>query len=188
MVTRLKDSYDLYMKSHDVICRGQTLFSPQFPVSSHIVNMQILNKQKNKSQSVLKAPLFIGPTVEGREKEKPLSRHGSPATGLQSSETLSTRDLFFNHRSTSCGLLREWKLHSTTITTQDKVPSLPTTDVQELSYMKKKKTYNRCLVIGLRAPVKVHLTFRVNLEGGLRACGICTNIFDPPSSPIRGPN
>ncbi len=140
MVTRLKDSYDLYMKtkSHDVICWGQTLFSQQFPASSHIVNMQILNKQKNKSQSVLKAPLFIGPTVEGREKEKPLSRHGSPATGLQSSETLSTRDLFFSHRSTSCGLLREWKLHSTTITTQDKVPSLPTTDVQELSYMDKK--------------------------------------------------
>lgn len=95
------------MKSHDAICRGQTLFSQRFPASSHIVNLQILNKQRNKSQSMLKAPLSIGPTVEGREKEKPLSRHGSPATVLQSSETLSTRDLFFSHRSTSCGLLQE---------------------------------------------------------------------------------
>ncbi len=58
------------------------------------------------------------------------------------------------------------------------------TDVQERSYMdKKNKKYNRCLVIGLRAPVKVHLTFWVNLEGGLHACGICTNIFDHPLHP-----
>jgi len=36
----------------------------QFP-NSHKVNLQILVKQKNKNQAVLKAPLFIGPTVEG---------------------------------------------------------------------------------------------------------------------------
>lgn len=142
-------------KPQDVICQGWTS-SQQFPASSHIVNLQILIKQKNKT--VLKASLFIGPTVEWREKEKPLSRHGSPATGLQSSETLYTRDLFFSHRSTSCGLLQEWKLHSTTITIQDKVSSLLTRDMLIWLKRQKKNTYNRYLVTELRAPVKVNLT------------------------------
>lgn len=99
---------------------------------------------------------------------KPPSRHGSPTAGQRSSETLSTGDLFFSHRSTSCGLSLRWKA------TQHYYYN------PRQSFLSK-KTYNRCLVIALRAPVKVHLT--LSQFGGQPLRLRYLNIFEPLRHP-----